>query len=219
MFPRLVVIALLGLAGPTLIFEAYGIQQMQKNLPPSPDAALDKMCAQLLESAQAKGLTGVAREIEKVSGPITDPYFESLAPFLNARLERGFKHFLFSDEVRKHAVAELGRLMKRQEWGASPGPMTQITPDVLLLAEWHALPEEEVGLTLRAVRLGVTGEGVLASTRFAHPPAVQRQEQQRDQLRRKMYGAALPLVTLTFISVGHWLYPRFVGGPRHGPTS
>jgi hypothetical protein len=171
MFPRPVAIALLVLAGPLLVFEAYGIHQMQKNLPPSPEAALDRVCAQLIQSAQAKGLAGVAREIDRVTGPEPDPFFDSLAPFLNARLEPGFKHFLFSDEVRKKTVAEISRLMKRQEWVASPKNMTQATPDVLLLAEWNKLSEEEVGLTLRAVQLGVNGEGVQASIRFVPLPA------------------------------------------------
>lgn len=219
MFPRPVVIVLLALAGPLLVFEAYGIHQLQKNPPPSPDAAIDRVCDQLLRSAQAKGLTGVAREFERIAGPEPDHFFDSLAPFLNARLEPGFKHFLFSDEIRKNTVAEIGRLMKHQDWVASPKNMTQATPEVLLLAEWNKISEVEVGLTLRAVQLGVNGEGVQASARFASPREIQRQEHQRDQLRRMLYGAAVPLVTLTFFSVGNWILPRLAGGSRHGPTS
>lgn len=219
MFPRPVLIALLVLAGPLLVFEAYGIHQLKKSLPPSPEGPLDIVCAQLLQSAQAKGLTGVAREIERVSGPEPEAFFDSLAPFLNARLERGFKHFLFSDEVRKKTVAEIGRLMKRQDWVASPGNLTQTTPDVLLLAEWNKLPNDEVGLTLRAVQLGVSGEGVQATTRFVPPSAVQRLEQKRDHLRRMLYGAAVPLVMLAFFSVGNFVFRRLTGGMSHGPTS
>jgi hypothetical protein len=219
MFPRYAVIALFVLAGPLFVFEVYGIHQLRQPLPLTPDKALDAVCAGLIASAQAKGLTGVAREIETVSGPARDAFFDSLTPFLNARLEPGFKRFLFSNEVRKVPVAEMGRLMKRQDWMASPGNMTQATPDVLLLAEWHPLPSEEVGLTLRAVRLGMSGEGVQASTRFSHPKTRQRALEQRDQLRRALWAAAVPLVTLPFLSVANWKTPRLSGGSRHGPTS
>lgn len=212
MLPRPVVIALFVLAGPTLVFEAYGIHQLRRPPPPSLESTLDRVCGDLLQAARGKGLTGVAREIERVSGPTPDPYFESLPPFLNARLEPGFKQFLFSDEVRKSAVAEIGRMMKRQEWVASPTHMTQATPDVLLQAEWTPLGSDDVGLTLRAVRLGVSGEGVQATIRFPHPKTVQREERQRVRLQRALYVAAVPLVTLTFLSIGNRLIPRSAGG-------
>ncbi|MBK8575205.1 MAG: hypothetical protein IPN90_05835 [Elusimicrobia bacterium] len=218
MFTRLVVIALLVLAGPILVFEAYGIYRLRQTLPQTAESAMDAVCAQLLRSAHAKGLTGVAREIEMVSGPARDPFFESLSPFLNARLEPGFKRFLFSNDVRAKAVAEIGRLMKRREWVGSSGDMTQAVPDVLLLAEWKNLPFEEVSLTLRAVRLGMSGDGVQASVRFTHPLALQRAEKNRDRLRLALYGAAAPLAALAFLWVGNGVYPRLIGGSRHGPT-
>lgn len=218
MFPRPVVIALYVLAGPLLVFEAYGIHQLRQPLPQTAESSLDAVCADLIQSALAKGLTGVAREIETVSGPERDPFFDTLTPFLNARLEPGFKRFLFSDDVRMKTVAEISRLMKRQEWVTSPGHMTQATPDVLLMAEWNKLPANEVGLTLRAVRLGMNGEGVQASTRFPHPDTVRSARRQRDQLRRSLYGAAVPLITFTFLSIGNWMAPRLAGGSPHGPT-
>lgn len=212
MIPRPVFIALLVLAGPTLVFEAYGIHRLSRPVPPSIEATLDTLCANLLQAARGKGLTGIAREIREVTGPAPDPYFDSLPPFLNARLEPGFKQFLLSDEARASAVAEVGRLMKRQEWVASPSHMTQAVPDVLLQAEWKPLSSEEVGLTLRAVRWGVSGEGVQAATRFPHPNTVQQDKRQRVRLQRALYGAAVPLVTLTFLSIGTRLIPRPSGG-------
>lgn len=219
MFPRPVVIALFVLAGPLLVFGAYGIHRLRQPLPLNPDNALDRVCANLIQSAQAKGLTGAAREIERVSGPERDAFFDTLSPFLNARLEPGFKRFLFSDAVRSETVAEIGRLMKRQEWAASPGNMTQVPPEVLLLAEWHRLPADDVGLTLRAVRLGMSGEGVQASIRFPHPQTRQREQGYRARLQWALYGSAVPLATLAVLTIGNWVAPRLAGGLRHGPAS
>ncbi len=218
MFPRPVVIALFVLAGPILVFEAYGIHQLRRPPPPPFESSLDEVCARLLQSTRAKGMTGAAQGIEAVSGPEHDGHFDSLPSLLNARLEPGFKTFLFSDDVRKTAVAEIGRLMKRQDWVASPRDMTQTTPEILLLAEWRPLPGDEVGLTLRAVRLGMNGEGVLASIRFPHPKVRQREQRQRHRLQWALYGATVPLVTLTIMSIGNWMAPRPPGGSHHGPT-
>jgi hypothetical protein len=212
MFTRPVVIAFLALAGPILVFEAYGIHRLRQPLPPAAETALDTVCALLLRSAEAKGLTAVAKEIESVSGPERDPFFDSLAPFLNARLEPGFKRFLFSNDIRAKSVAEIGRLMKRRAWVGSPGDMSQAVPDVLLLAEWKYFPLDDVALTVRAVRLGVSGDGVQASVRFTHPRAVQREKKKRDQLRLALFGAATPLATLGFLSIGYWIHPRLAGG-------
>ncbi|MBL8022892.1 MAG: hypothetical protein JNK54_01225 [Elusimicrobia bacterium] len=216
MISRHVVIVLLVLAGPLLLFEAYGIHRLQQPAPPSPDKALDMVCEQLLQSAQAKGLHRSAREIETVSGPEKDLYFESLPPFLNARLVNGFKQFLFSDEMQKGTVQEISRLMKRREWTGDAQSMNPTVPDVVLFAEWGYFSSEEVRLTLRAVRLALSGEGVQASVRFVHPRVIQRQNEQKDHLRLALYGSAAFQVAVILISVLYLSKTQPAGGSRHG---
>ena len=213
------IIALSVLVGSLLAFEAYGIHRLRRPPSPTPESALDSVCQALLQTAQAKGLTGAAREIDRVTGPGPDPYFDSLAPFLNARLEHGFKQFLFSDEVRKKTVAEIGRLMKRREWTDTPAAMTATVPDVLLLAEWNPLSENEVGLTLRDVRLGLNGDGAQAAVRFVPPRVLQREKRERESWRWAVFGAAAPLAALAVLSIGRWTHPRIVGGSPHGSPS
>ena len=212
------IIALSVLVGSLLAFEAYGIHRLRRPPSPTPESALDSVCQALLQTAQAKGLTGAAREIDRVTGPGPDPYFDSLAPFLNARLEHGFKQFLFSDEVRKKTVAEIGRLMKRREWTDTPAAMTATVPDVLLLAEWSSLSETEVGLTLRAARLGLNGDGVQAAVRFTPPRVLQEEARRREGWRLALCAAAAPLAAVTVLAVGRGFHSSRLGGSPNDPV-
>jgi hypothetical protein len=219
MFPRSLIIVLWVLAGPLLVFEVYGIHQLRRSSPPSPDEALETVCTSLLHSARAKGLHNSAREIETVIGPESDPYFESLPPFLNARLAPGFKQYLVSDEVRKQTVQEISRLMKRHEWTGETKTMTQTLPEVLLLAEWAPLPFNEVRLTLRAVRLTLSGEGVQSSIRFTHPRFFHEQRHQRERLRLGLYASGAFLTALLILTLFHFSNGHTAGGSRHGTPS
>jgi hypothetical protein len=219
MIPRQLLIVLWVLAGPLLVFEAYGIHRLHRPSSPSPDEALDTVCTSLLESARAKGLHTSAREIEGVTGPESDAYFESLPPFLNARLAPGFKHYLFSDEMKKQTVQEISRLMKRHEWTGESKTLTETLPDVLVLAEWAPLPFNEVRLTLRAVRLALSGEGVQSSIRFTHPRIVHEQRHQREQLRLALYAGGAFLTALLILTLFHFTNGHPAGGSRHGTPS
>ena len=216
---RTVVGVLLVLAGPILAFEAYGLYRLNQPLPPTPEAALERLCADLVDAARSKNLDRSAKEIAVVQGPESDPFFENLPPFLNARLSTGFKTFLFSDEVRKKAVAETARLLERNRGALSSDRLAPSAPEVHLYAQWQRLDNpDEVGVTIQAVRVGVSGDGVQATARFVHPRARAQHAHRRELLKVALFAAAAPLGALAFLS----LVPRRIGcsiGGTHGPTS
>ncbi|MBK8872057.1 MAG: hypothetical protein KBD85_00695 [Elusimicrobia bacterium] len=216
---RTVVGVLLVLAGPILAFEAYGLYRLTRSIPPTPESALERLCADLVDAARSKNLDRSAKEIAVVQGPVSDPFFENLPPFLNARLSTGFKTFLFSDEVRKKSVAETARLLETNRGAVSSDRLASSVPDVHLYAQWQQLDSpDEVELTIQAVRTGVSGDGVQATTRFVHPRAHAQRQRRRELLKGALFAAAAPLGALAFLS----LWPRRTAcsiGGTHGPTS
>lgn len=215
---RTVVGVLLVLAGPILAFEAYGLYRLTRSIPPPPESALERLCADLVDAARSKNLDRSAKEIAVVQGPESDPFFENLPPFLNARLSTGFKTFLFSDEVRKKSVAETARQLELNRGSVSSDRLAPVVPEVHLYAQWQRLDNDDVAVTLQAVRVGVSGDGVQATARFVHPRARAHQQRRRELLKGALFAAAAPLGTLAFLS----LWPRRTGcsiGGTHGPTS
>lgn len=214
---RTVVGVLLVLAGPILAFEAYGLYRLNQSLPPTPEAALERLCTDLLDAARSKNLDRSAKEISVVQGPESDPFFDTLPPFLNARLSRGFKTFLFSDDVRKKSVAETARQLELNRGSVSQDQLVPVVPDVNLHAQWQRLDNDNVAVTIQAVRVGVSGEGVQATARFVHPRTRAQQERRRELLKGALFAAAAPLGALAFLT----LVPRRAGsslGGSHGST-
>jgi len=175
-----------------------GIHYLRQSLPPFPDSQIRALCGELVRGARAKGLGGTVQALEFIKGPEKDLYFDALTPFINAELASGFDRFLFPPSVRRAVVAQVSDLLKKKDWVRGTPDLIERSPDVLLSADWvWVVPQEEVALTLRAVRLSATADGIQVSGRFVHPTVLREEKRFRRNLMWALYGSGLvPLFSL-----------------------
>jgi hypothetical protein len=199
----------IGLTAIAAAFELVMWDRWRAPEPPPIATALDDVCARLVASARAKGLAGSAREIERVTGPDKDVFFDALAPELNGRLVSGFDTFLPKDDVRREVTVELARLLKDRAWVSGQPDFTRRPPTTLLFAAWEWAPRPQIRLTLRAVRLAAAADGAQATVTFVHPDVAEEQRRRRARDRRAalavapVLGALALASTFTLFSTGH----------------
>ena len=170
-----------------------------KTAPPpvSPDRVLTDLCRRLGDLCRSHGLAGPAVEIDRVEGPEPDPFFDTLAPSLNEKLAPAFGRIQSAADARQAAMARVGDLLKEKAWVRDLPELTRTRPETLLSARWRwTAPGEKVGLTLRAVRLNATADGVTVFEGFPHPRWTERSRRFHRRLSAVVAGGAAPVLGL-----------------------
>lgn len=178
--------------------ETAGVVWLRTAAPPVPtERVLTDLCRRLGDLGRSNGVAGPAIEIERVEGPEPDPYFETLAPALNERLAPAFGKIQSGAGARQAALARVGDLLKEKAWVHDLPDLTRTRPETLLSAQWRwVVPGERVGLTLRAVRLNATADGVSVFESFLHPRSADRVRRFHRRLSAGVAGGAAPALGL-----------------------
>ena len=94
-------------------------------------------------------------------------------------------------------LARVGDLLKEKAWVHDLPDLTRTRPETLLSAQWRwVVPGERVGLTLRAVRLNATADGVSVFESFSHPRWAERVRRFHRRLSAGVAGGVAPALGL-----------------------